>query len=309
MMTISVGKNMKKFKKSLISLTAALTLVFISVVSANAAGSYFLSEGFYYGVQNNEASVHGYEGQDRYVVIREKFLNYYVTSVDEFAFFGNETVRRLSFYDATYLRSLGTRAFADCVSLLEVDITSSIQEMSESVFDSCTSLENVRFRKDASAVIPTQTFYGCTSLKNVKFENDLTEIGSFAFADCSSLSYLELPRTVTSIAGNAFLNDTNLTLGVYYGTYAMQYAIDNNIPYTLLDMIKLGDVNGDNYVNINDVTCIQRHLASLEVLDGIKLYASDTNRDGVVTITDATTLQMFLAEYEIPSPIGEIMTQ
>ncbi len=300
---------MKKLKKTFVSLAAALTLVFISVVSSNAAGSYFLSDGFYYGVQNNEASVHGYEGQDQDVVIREKFLNYYVTAIDEFAFFRNETVRLLSFYDATHLRSLGTCAFAGCVNLLEADITSSIQEMSVSVFDGCTSLDKVRFREDAPAVIPAQTFYGCTSLKNVIFENDLTEIGNFAFANCSSLSYLELPRTVTSIAGNAFLNDTNLTLGVYYGTYAMQYAVDNNIPYTLLDMVKLGDVNGDNYVNINDVTCIQRHLASLEVLDGIKLYVSDTNRDGEVNITDATSLQMFLAEYDIPSSIGEILTQ
>ena len=77
---------MKKLKKTFVSLAAALTLVFISIVSSNAAGSYFLSDGFYYGVQNNEASVHGYEGQDQDVVIREKFLSYYVTAIDEFAF-------------------------------------------------------------------------------------------------------------------------------------------------------------------------------------------------------------------------------
>ena len=77
----------------------------------------------------------------------------------------------------------------------------------------------------------------------------------------------------------------------------------------LRDGVKLSDVNGDNNVNINDVTMIQRHLAELESVEGIYLYAADVNRDGAVDVADATALQMYLAGYDMPDPIGEILTQ
>ena len=131
----------------------------------------------------------------------------------------------------------------------------------------------------------------------------------YAFADCTSLEYLEIPATVSVIANSAFQNDSNLTLGVWYGSYAYTYAKQRGITYVLLDAVKLGDVDGDDVVNINDVTAIQRHLAEYEFLDGIYLYAADVNRDGDVAIDDATTLQQSLAEYEVNYPIGEVITQ
>ena len=68
-------------------------------------------------------------------------------------------------------------------------------------------------------------------------------------------------------------------------------------------------VNMDGYVNINDVTVIQRNLAELEDLNELQESAADANQDGFVDISDATAIQMFLAEYEIPYPIGETITQ
>ena len=61
----------------------------------------------------------------------------------------------------------------------------------------------------------------------------------------------------------------------------------------------LGDVNGDGYVNINDVTAIQRHLVELETLDENGLAVADTNGDGELDIADATLIQMYLAEYDV----------
>ena len=105
------------------------------------------------------------------------------------------------------------------------------------------------------------------------------------------------------------MQQTLITLGVWYDSYVYNFAVDNKISYILLDGVKLGDVNGDGHVNINDVTTIQRYLAELETLEGIYLHAADANQDGTLDISDATTLQMYLAEYNIPYPISEIMTQ
>ena len=114
---------------------------------------------------------------------------------------------------------------------------------------------------------------------------------------------------MTNIASSAFKNSPNTVIFCYYDSFAYNFAKDNSISYVLLDGVKFGDTDGDGHVNINDVTQIQRHLAELETLEGIYLYAADANRDGVLDISDATAIQMFLAEYEIPYPIGEIITQ
>ena len=128
-----------------------------------------------------------------------------------------------------------------------------------------------------------------------------------SFANCTALEYLELPASVTAIGNNAFLNDENLTLGVYYGSFAQTYAEENGIPYVIIGGVKLGDVNGDKVVNINDVTAIQSHLAEMNKLEGIFLKAADVNQNGDVKIDDATALQMYLAEYEVQYPVDEEM--
>ena len=96
---------------------------------------------------------------------------------------------------------------------------------------------------------------------------------------------------------------------MWFGSYGYEYAQSHNIPYILLDEVKLGDANGDGYVNVNDVTVIQRHAAELELLEGINFHAADINGDGNVSVDDATELQRFLAEYVVDYPIGEVMTQ
>ena len=72
---------------------------------------------------------------------------------------------------------------------------------------------------------------------------------------------------------------------------------------------KKADVDGEGYVNINDVTAIQRHLAELEALEGVRIHAADSNQDGKLDIEDATNLQYFFAEYDIENPIGELITE
>lgn len=59
----------------------------------------------------------------------------------------------------------------------------------------------------------------------------------------------------------------------------------------------LGDANMDGYVNIQDVTAIQRHLADMETLSKTALKAADFDSSGEVEINDATEIQKFIAEF------------
>lgn len=69
-----------------------------------------------------------------------------------------------------------------------------------------------------------------------------------------------------------------------------------------------GDADGDGYVNINDVTKIQRVLADLESdsNDAVK-RSCDFNNNGL-DIDDATNLQRYLAEFGNSYRIGEIFS-
>jgi len=132
---------------------------------------------------------------------------------------------------------------------------------------------------------------------------------SYAFANCFELTRIDIPESVSYIAESAFANDSNLTLGVYYGSYGYEYAKERSIPYVLLDDVRLGDADGDGYVNISDVTDIQRAVAEMDTLDDLRKKAADINGDGVVTIDDATILQMYLAEFATDYPIGVVTAQ
>lgn len=102
--------------------------------------------------------------------------------------------------------------------------------------------------------------------------------------------YLDYKNNVE--AGTASVNVVGM--GSYYGTIATEFEI-----------IKIGDVNMNGQVEIQDVTVLQRHLAEFVNADGSPiideadeemLKIADVNRDGIVTIFDVTTIQRYLAE-------------
>jgi hypothetical protein len=56
--------------------------------------------------------------------------------------------------------------------------------------------------------------------------------------DCTSLTNITIPDSVTTIINNAFSGCTNLTINCNTGTYAATYAAENSIPCVLLDAPK-----------------------------------------------------------------------
>ena len=300
---------MKRLKK-LFSFLMTAVLLCAPVCTARAAGSYFLKDGFYFGVQDGEAYIHGTDGSGWDIVIPETFLSYYVTSVEEYAFYENNTIEVLSFYEASQLNSLGDGAFSYCSKLKKVHITESIETMGVGVFEGCTSLGSVRFRDGAVTDIPAQCFYGCSALSNVIFDNAITSIGNLAFAGCSALTRLELSDSVADIADNAFDGCDKLVIYCTKESYALQYAMEHDIDYVITDpdpvTYMIGDADGDGAVTIIDVTVIQRVLASIEVA-GFNETAADIDNSGL-DIIDVTWIQRYLAGLGDPYGIGEIVS-
>lgn len=209
--------------------------------------------------------------------------------------------------NAEGIGSVPKSAFLNCSALQSVTLNQNISTIGQSAFSGCSSLQSIGFANNLSN-IDRIAFYQ-SGLETMDINEGITSIYDYTFADCQNLIRINIPRSVSFIDSTAFKNDSNLTLGVWYGSYGYEYAVENGMDYTLLDGVLLGDVNADENVDVADVTTIQQFIAELADLDGIYRKAADVNNDGDVNIADATAIQMYVAEYDIPYPIGEPITK
>lgn len=60
--------------------------------------------------------------------------------------------------------------------------------------------------------------------------------------------------------------------------------------------VMIGDVNGDQQVDLNDVLLVQKSVAALITLEGGAEIAADTNGDDLVDLNDVLLLQKFVAK-------------
>ena len=161
-------------------------------------------------------------------------------------------------------------AFDTCTGLESIELPDSIKTVYDEygsirdyglagrVFANCNSLKSVKLPKNLG-YIRYSMFEGCSSLKTIEIPSGVTGIGDSAFADCSSLSKIKLPDKVTEIGTNAFkdcLVLTNLTVyssmktfgeGIFTGdpflvlscvnnSEAVDYAKNNGILYTTVEI-------------------------------------------------------------------------
>lgn len=286
-----------------------LLLIAASVTPFHAVSVYTEGDYSYADVDADNVALYAYNGDSDVLVIPAQFSGRAVSEVYDYAFENNTDISVIDFsQNSGRLKNIGIKSFAECTGLTgALNLPSSVRRLNIGSFQGCTGFTSLTINTGVRE-IPRQCFSRCSGLREVYLPSDLESIDDIAFGNCANLDKVYVPRSVTYISDTAFAY-SDPTLYVYYGSYANQYAKNNDIRYYLLDGVKLGDANGDGTVNINDVTSIQRHLAQLEQLSGIYLYAAETNKNGELDISDATTLQMFLAQYDLPYSIGEVITQ
>ena len=86
-------------------------------------------------------------------------------------------------------------------------------------------VEIMRLRREMEALEVPDVLDGLT----------VTSIGDEAFSYCTGLTSITLPDSVTVIGNRAFTGCDNATFIVGRDSYAMQYCIDNDLPYTYAD--------------------------------------------------------------------------
>lgn len=288
-------KNLKRI--AVLVVTAALAAV--GSLSA-AADGYILYAGYSFSLNNRQATIHSYEGSGE-LYIPASIWGYTVVGIEDFAFYGRDDFDKVELRESNHRQQCVLRLYRlfPCGAAVQ-------------------GREPRRMRvpvlhglKDSGLLRRTHHSHSKTNLLQLHFAGG-------GNASCQPANHRRLgvwklhgarisgdPAQRYRDRGHRLFGDENLTLGVWLDSYAHTFAKENGCAYRLLDPVTLGDANGDGFVNINDVTALQQHLAELQELSDLGAKAADINMDNKLEIEDATTLQMFLAEYVLSYPVGE----
>ena len=84
-------------------------------------------------------------------------------------------------------------------------------------------------------------FYYCKNLKTINIPSSVTGIGWKAFTYCKSLESITIPSSVAKIGSDAFADCGSITIYGDPGSYAEQYAKDNDLTFAAIGADNVND--------------------------------------------------------------------
>lgn len=140
------------------------------------------------------------------------------------------------------------------------------------------------------ASIKDYAFYRCSSLNSVTIPNSVTYIGKESFEQCNELiSVTAENNTPITIYSNTFSNRNNVALYVPAGAKSAYESTDYWKEFKeIIEMepvVNLGDANGDDEVDAEDIVTITEYMMGKEP-ENFNIRNADVNGDGVINIAD-----------------------
>lgn len=160
------------------------------------------------------------------------------------------------------LIEIGANAFRGCRALTNITIPDNVAQIGENVFCNCRSLEAINLSPDNSGfvldgdilydrekttifgvcgtirrasicsgitAIDYMIFYGCDNLERITIPEGVRSVSGLLLRYCPNLVEIAIPSSVTDIF--MFHNSGKVTIRAPKGSYAIDYAKNNNIPY------------------------------------------------------------------------------
>ena len=112
-------------------------------------------------------------------------------------------------FDAA-ITEIGSNAFNDCDTLIEVFLPDGLLEIGSSAFSDCDRLESIDLGEGVT-YIGWYAFEDCPKMKSVTIPDSVTEIGNYAFRNCVKIETLTVGNGVKTIGASAFTNCKELT--------------------------------------------------------------------------------------------------
>lgn len=131
-----------------------------------------------------------------------------VTSIAGAAFRGFNNLTTVTIPDS--VKYIGDYAFNQCTSLTNVTIPDSVIGIGEFAFYSCDNLTNITIPASVMQ-IGDAAFYGTTWLDNEAKKSPFVVINNILIDGSTASGNVNIPNTVTYIAGHAFYENKNIT--------------------------------------------------------------------------------------------------
>lgn len=206
------------------------------------------------------------------------------------------------------IKFIGKYTFFKCLQLTTVNLNSTLCEIGKNAFEGTSSLKKINLENTQVKEISDSSFL-LSGIESIELPDGCESIADYAFAQCSSLTKVVIPASVTSISDTAFLLSDNVVIYAPGDSFAVEYAAVKGIQYVSTDnAYMVGDADNDGVISIGDVTQIQRVLAELDDdADGM-IAKRGAITDVTMSIFDATKIQRWLAHFEDADPrIGTII--
>ena len=182
--------------------------------------------------------------------------------------------------------SIGYSAFWGCGGIVSINIPDSVTSIGEEAFFSC-GIESITI-PGGVAHIKAGTFYGCGDLKTINILEGVSSIDRFAFESCISLKKITIPKSVSSISQNVFLDCDNVVIHGYAGSCAETYATENNIPF--VKIVEKNFVNSDTGVSYESFADMMNEAKSGET---VKIFADvDDSAAAATQVKSGVTLDL-----------------
>jgi len=150
----------------------------------------------------------------------------------------------INFLLGSNISAIGNSSYRDCVSLTGVDLTPyDVGSIGFFAFEGCTGLTSFKFPQQTDitqnifTLIPESVLRNCTQITSIDIPASVTQINAAAFRDCSGLSTVNCYATTapTLVGANQFLNTPASIINVPSGAttgWPTTYA-GLNVSYTL----------------------------------------------------------------------------
>jgi|GEM_PF-683926 len=230
--------------------------------------------------ENGNALLASYKGSGPNFVIPSKVDGYPITYIGSEVVVNSDEIKSITIPGS--IKDFDAGAFSGLSNLESVVISNGVTFLSIGMFSGCGKLNSVSL-PDSLERIGSYAFEYCTSLESISLPNGVTYIGEWAFAECSALSRVNIPNSVTGIGDSAFrycnslktlsipssvtiidhystpFAGENTMLQVVDNSYALLFAKENNIKYTVVadpNRVALSSVSLDKSslnIGINEI--------------------------------------------------------